>query len=545
MQISPSNQISVMNSLLSSSSGTWGGTTTGTSLSSFGPSSILSLGGSGSTISGLYSQLGQGSIPSQSQQLSESEVKGLNAAFDLIEQGRLGDARSALDDLLTRNKNNAAAIHGLGIIESTQNNHEDAEKLYRRADFLAPGRGYGDDAANAHILSKDDNTVFNEATKLSENANTRARSIQLLQSFTARRPDHAQAKLLLAESMLAENDIVNSITAFSRALSIAGEAELKQIESRAEKLAEMLPQAPQVQRLLGRAQLRLGKYEEALETLDKSAVLSETDMYVKGDKALAHVGIGREMLDKGDISRAMTHFNLARDLDPTGKQVRIARAEGHVAGAERYTRYGNHEKAIMEYNSAAGALGSDGSESFRNRIARNAYGAGLRMERKHLADGEDLDSEVLAFHTAYRLNKDNATYKRKLAETRNTIGDQFVANEEYNKAIGAYEQAHKLYKNDATYKGNLIDAGYLYGDELLSEKRYSEAIDAYRNAYEVDTGNTTSKTKLADAYSARGLDYYEKEKYLEALGDFKEALHLFPDNATYQTNYDLVSAYDN
>lgn len=543
MQISPSNQISVMNSLLSSG-GSGGGTTTGTSLSSFGPSAILSLSGSDSAISGLYSQLGQSSIPSQSQQLSKSEVKALNAAFDLIEEGRLDDAKSALDDLVKKNRNNAAAVHGLGIIESAQNNHEDAEKLYRRADFLAPGRGYGDDAANAQILSKDDNTVFEEATKLSENANTRARSIQLLQSLTTRRPDHAQAKLLLAESMLAENDIVNSITAFSRALSVAGEDELKQIESRAEELAEMLPQAPQVQRLLGRAQLRLGKYDDALETLEKSAVLSETDTYVKGDKALAHVGIGREMLDKGDISRAMTHFNLARDIDPTGKQVRIARAEGLVASAERYTRYGNLEKAAAEYNAAAGALGSDGSEGFRNRIARNAYGTGLRIERKHLAAGEDIDAEALAFHTAYRLNKDNATYKRKLADTRNTIGDQFVEEGEYSKAIGSYKEAYKLYKNDTTYKNNLIDAGHLYGDELLSEKRYSEAIDVYRSAFEVDTGNTTSKTKLADAYSARGLDYYEKEKYLEALGDFKEALHLFPNDATYQANYDLVSAYD-
>ena len=43
------------------------------------------------------------------------------------------------------------------------------------------------------------------------------------------------------------------------------------------------------------------------------------------------------------------------------------------------------------------------------------------MERQSIAAGRDLDEEALAFQAAYDLDRDNTAYKRKLAETRETL----------------------------------------------------------------------------------------------------------------------------
>jgi tetratricopeptide (TPR) repeat protein len=536
--------------------------TPATGTSSFGPAGILLLGGSGSSDDDTYSQLASQGFLAQlalsgismgqananlmapSQQLTAQERKALEVAFKLIEDGALGEARDVLDDILQKNRNNGTAVHALGLIELTEGNHEEAEKLYRRADFLAPNRGYGEDAADARTLSRDDDFVFEQASQLVLRGTTRERGIGLLLRLVDRRPQDAETKILLAESLLAQKDILNAQSYFSQAIGISDQDELRRIENTAEELVEALPNAPQFRRLLGRVQVGLGKFEEALATLEVAAQLSGSDVFTRPAKALAYVGIGRKLLEQGDASRAVTNFKRAKELDPASTEVRVGLAEGYLAKAEQARRYGNLRAAITSYNDAARTLGGAGSESLRKIIAGGAFDVGLRLERQSIAAGRDLDEEALAFQAAYDLDRDNSAYKRKLAETRETLGDQFLAEEKYESAIGAYKRAYDLYSNNETYKSALIDTYGLRGDELLAQRQFDRAIETYLKGYRVDVADDTIKSKLAAGYNRRGLDYMDKEQPIQAVVDFKEALHLYPDNSEYQANYDAVAAYD-
>ncbi|MEE8386338.1 MAG: tetratricopeptide repeat protein, partial [Dehalococcoidia bacterium] len=491
---SSTSQIGVMTSLLLPSSGA-ADPASGTS--SFGPAGILLLGGSGSSDDDTYSQLaaqgfmaqlalagiamGQANanLTPQSQQMTAQEKKALEEAFKLIEDGALGEARDALDDILKKNRNNGAAVHALGLIELTEGNHEEAEKLYRRADFLAPNRGYGEDADDARILSRDDDFVFEQASQLVLRGTTLDRGIGLLLRLADRRPQDAETKILLAESLLAKKDILNAQSYFAQAIEISNQDELRRIENTAEELVEALPNAPQFRRLLGRVQVGLGKFEEALATLDVAAQLSGSDVFTRSAKALAYVGIGRKLLEQGDASRAVTNFKRAKDLDPASMEVREGLAEGYLAKAEQARRFGNLRAAITSYSDAARTLGGAGSESLRKVIAGSAFDVGLRMERQSIAAGRDLDEEALAFQAAYDLDRDNTAYKRKLAEARATLGDQFLAEEKYESAIGAYQRAYDLYSNNETYKSALIDTYGLRGDELLAQRQFDRAIETY------------------------------------------------------------------
>ncbi len=543
-----SSTVSAMTNLLLTESGTTGSTQSG---SSFGPAATFSLSGDTSSFDETYSQLASlalltpaNTAAAPSQQMSEAEEKALDEAFTMIEDGLFDEAEIALKSILQKNKSNAFAIHATGIIEQARGDYEEAEKLFRRADFLASGRGYGDDADNARLLSEDDDTVIEEAAALIDNPSTRERGINVLLHVAERSPNRADAKIELGEGLIAKGDLLVGMNYLTKAISIGDEDEIRRVKAQAEELVKLLPTAPQVHRLLGRAQVHLGQYKEALATLEVATQLSGSDLYHKSELAMAHIGIGREMLAQGDDTRALAKFKEARTLDPMNSDVGVALAEGYLAKAEKLMRLGDTSKAIQTYFDASNAVGSKGPDHLKRRIASGAYSAGVRMEAKHTAANEDIDDEALAFQAAYNLDKDNAAYKRKLAETRSTIGDQFIAEGEYVQAIGAYKRAHELYTNNTTYKSNLVNAYNLRGDELMAELNFDEAIKAYRDGYQVDTFDQTIKLNLAEAYNTRGLDYLTKEKHLKAVADFKEALALFPDNADYQANYDSVSAYD-
>ncbi len=541
--------LSALNALLPSMSTT---ASSAFGSSSFGPASILSLGESSipmddtySNLAGVFGAQQSGILSQNSQQLTNSEIEALEDAFDLIENGAFDAAEEVLSDLLAKNNNNAAAIHASGLIESFKGNHEDAERLFLRADFLAPGRGYGEDAQDARILAQDDDAVFDAASKLLNSSSTQKRGISLLMRLSDRRPDHGETQILLAENLFATNDVFNGLSYAFSAIEVADQVELQRLGSLAEDLIERLPSAPQFHRLLGRVQVRLGEFEDALATLDIAASLADTDAFTRTDAALAHVGIGRKLLDQGAVSRALVNFDQADALDPTNIEVREALGEGYLAQADRSRRLGNLPQAITAYSKAARALGSAGSDSLRTRIAGGAYAAGLKLEQRHEAAGDDIDEEALAFQAAYDLDPDNASYRRKLAQIRNDIGSQFLAEEDYAQAIAAYRRAYELDHNNDTYKDNLSNAYVLRGDEALARLDYAGAIDAYRGAYELDQYDEVSKTKLAEVYNTRGLDYINKDKPIQAAKDFKEALALFPDNAEYQSNYASVEAYDN
>jgi tetratricopeptide (TPR) repeat protein len=350
--------------------------------------------------------------------------------------------------------------------------------------------------------------------------------------------------MLLGDALLNEGDGANGLMQFSTAVRTARDGELDQVQEKVQRLADEFPQSAFVRTLLGKIELRQGHYDQALQTLTQATQLADGGSTANLDLAAAYVGIGREKLEGGDISGAMSAFEQAKEYDATGRATKEALAEGYIARAEQSNRRRNYRSAAADLGLAADTLGKYGSKELRQRGASVAWLAGKALEKARIAAGDEIDSEVVAYQAAYDLYDDNDNYREKLAATRSAIGDQYLADNLYEEAAYAYKRAYELDKRNETYRDNTINAFIAYGDDRLYNLNFTDAVDAYRAAFQFDTDNETSRAKLANGYTRRGLDYEGQEEWRKAMLDFKEALRLLPDNDEYQANYERVKAWD-
>lgn len=518
----------------------------GTSL--FGPASILDIGGDATfaalsgTISAAYAFVN--SAAATPVKASKQESIALNRAFDLFEAGKLVEARDALNRILDDNPRSGPAVQALGLIAMAENDTASAEQHFRRAHFLSPNRGYDTDAENAGILQQSDDKVLDRAAQLVSTNEQRDKGIELLLRLMDRSPGNAEAQLLLGESLIASKRTTEGVTRILTAIDTGDDGLVARIKAKFEKLVKAVPGLPEYRGVLARTRIRSGDFEAALADLDIADSLTDGGDYFAVDRSAALVGIGKGQLKSGDVTRAINTLREARRIDTTNPLAGAALAEALLAKANRIRNTGNLGNAILAYDEAARVIGAGGDASLRGRIASRAFTAGQRLEARNAAQGREIGKEVVAYQAAYTLDPDNAVYKRKLADTRNAIGDQYMADGKYASAAAAFERAYQLYKGDANYKGNLINAWRLRGDELLAQGRHDQAIDVYKKAYRVDQNDAVSRQSLATAYNARGLHLQARNRFGEAVRDFKEAVHLFPDNADYQANYAALSSYD-
>jgi len=536
-------------------------TSTGTSSILFNGSDQVTLGSQDTTSSG-YASLGASGvwqfnlaavygtqtagIPQQvvSEEQAQAEEKALQQALDLIDQKAWDEAGTILDGILEENKTNAAAVQAKGLIAQGQQHYDEAEQLFLRAHSLDSSAGYDNDAANARILQEDDQTVYARATAMTKTADRRDEGVRLLIALTDRNSDYAAARISLAGALIQSGDPSNGLMQYSQALRTANVTELKQIHSELETIAAAAPKVLFARQLLGRTQMQMGDYDTALQTL--SAVGADADVATpyERDLAKAYAGVGAERLDSGDVTGAMSMLLKARELSPTDGEIKVAVAKGYVARAEKNGALGELDGALADYTKAAELLVGRNEKELRARAAQGAYSLGMRVQRKRIATGDEVSGEVAAFQAAYDLDKTNLTYRNRLAEGRNALGDQYMAEDDWKAAAAAYGRAYSLVKNNTTYKNNTINAWVTYADDRLYNMNYDDAVEAYRSAFKIDTQNAAVRQKLANAYNARGLNYKDEEEFQKAAQDFHSALLLFPDNATYQANYNSLSAWE-
>jgi tetratricopeptide (TPR) repeat protein len=552
---------------LSVLAGTSSAPTAGTSSSSsslFGPAALLSLGGGATTADGEdYSYLGvsrstvsalpqfnlsavlaakaAGADPlSASPKLRSEQAATLKQVADLVDQERYDEARELIDELRRKDPASGPATQALGVIELRQHHYEKAERLFRQAQQLAPDRGYDQYADIARILQKDDAEVFATARRMVAASDTYSEGLRLLYGLTERNPLHAEARLLLADSLLKEHDAAGGLAQYRLALITADHAQLERIEERLETLVKIAPQAAYVRRLLGQAQLQLGQPEQAAATLAEATKLAQDDPAYRAEEAPAQLALGREKLDRGDIAGALASFERAQGLDFTSPEVRLALAEAYVARGELNTRQGSLTAAIHDFNAAAAQLGDGGDAVLRQRLARSAFAAGQLVETQHLRSGADVGDELVAYWTAYDADPDNPVYRSKWAELGDRLGEEFLADARYQDAADAFQRAYDLFPGNAAYRAHTVNACTLSGDRQMDRHEYDGAIAAYRAAYEIEHGDDV-RSKLAAAHNARGLTYLAEGRIRLARADFLQAVRLDGEKAEYQSNYSSVA----
>lgn len=480
-------------------------------------------------------------IPEAQQQ---AETKAVSDAFAYIDAGELDSARGLLNAVLAKNPRNAAAVQALGYADMGARAYAAAEKLFQKAHALNPTAGYDNDAANARVLQGDDEAVLARANALARSPSQRGEAVRLLIELSQRSPDDARFKLALGDAMIASGERDDGLLQFSIAVDRADAQGLEALERRVDALIESDDQSAFLRHMKGRIELRSGRHADAIQSLTEAKALSENPLLLDADVARAHVGLGREALKRGDTYEALRLMKRAQELAPARAEVRVGLAEVYVRRAEESAQQGRDDDALQDYVTAQSHLAATRDKPLAARAAAGAFALGRRLEREREQSGGEIEGEVLAYQTAYDLEKTSSEYADKLAQTRHALGDQLTAEGKLKEAAYAYQRAHVLDKYNPTYKQKTIDGFVAWGDERRAAYVYDEAIEAYRTAWEMDLGDVANKSKLAEAYHARGEDLRIQEDFKKAVKDFKEALALFPQNATYQASYELVRGWD-
>ncbi|MFH1746728.1 MAG: tetratricopeptide repeat protein [Planctomycetota bacterium] len=521
----------------------------------FGPASTLSLGSSGSSRTGTYSNLAVNALPQYDlasvlaaagetaapapRQMQAQEQAALQIAAGLIDYGYYDEANAVLDDLLEKYPTSARGVHARGVIELQQRDYKAAERHFNQAHYLDSTLGYDEDAQVAHHLQGSDEEAMLVAQRLVNDPNSRQTGVQLLVGLSQRSPLNTDARILLAESLLQQSDAVNGLAQYRLAIITGDDEQLGRIEQRMGELVKIAPQSAYIRRLLGQTELRLGKHEQAARTLGLASELSDGDIRYRAEEAPAHVALGYDKLHAGDISGAFTSFNHARDLDYTSPEVRLGLAEAYIARGEMYTRQNNNTSALGDFQIASNKLTDGDDEALRQRLARAAFTVGLLQETRNRASGAQVGDEAVAYRIALKMDPDNITYRSKYATVKNLAGDQFLAAENYKDAAYAYQCAYELYSNNQTYRDNTINTFTLYGDREMERLQYDDAIAAYESAYDI-SGADEQRLKLGTAYNARGLRYLGNGEMAKARADFLAARRYDPSNTEYEDNYNSV-----
>lgn len=514
----------------------------------FGPAALLSLGTVDTgPMSGLYNAVGQAlgaGVSAAQNNLSRGDRRALSDAQKLIEQRLYGEARMLLTPLVSRNKANPEVLAALGSVELAQREYGKAEALLSRAVALAPGQGYESQLDRARLLQKDDETVFRRVRVMLGSPDGRQEGADVLAALVRRSPQRNDWRLLLARTYVEQRQGETALYHYESAIQRADDVELSQIASDLGKLTKVAPKASYLRQLLGRTQLRQGRFDDARQTLELAEQLAQDGgVGIRTDRAKLEAAVGRKRLSEGEISVALEHLLDAKGLDASVPEVSIGLAEAYLARGRERAAVGAGADAVSDYRTAVRELGPRGDAELRERIARSAYTLGLNLSRRREAAGDDIGIEATAFQAAYDTEPTNLQYRRRLASTRNAIGDQYFNDGEYTDAAASYKRAWELERGNTTYRDNAVAAYVTVGNEALGELRYDAAVAAYQEARRIDPTSTAARTKLAAGYAARGEHLVTEQGFAQAAADFREAYTLEPENETYRALYETYQAY--
>ncbi|MGB3212722.1 MAG: tetratricopeptide repeat protein [Desulforhopalus sp.] len=222
--------------------------------------------------------------------------------------GRVDEARASLAKILQNDPSNSEALALSAIIETVNNNKENASRLASRAVDSNP------ESASANLaLSYTHQALFNIPAAL-----------EVLQQAAEFTPENSLVKARLAELFLAVGEFDKALAAAREAVSlkpgyglsrtVLGFAYLSRIEIdeavAAFNKAIMLDSASPLARLgLGLAKIRAGRLEEGRADIEIAAALDPGN-------ALIRSYLGKAYFEEKRDSQARRQYEIAKQLDP-------------------------------------------------------------------------------------------------------------------------------------------------------------------------------------------------------------------------------------
>ncbi len=228
----------------------------------------------------------------------------------------------------------------------------------------------------------------------------------------------------------------------------------------------------------------------------------------------------------------------------TGTTNNTKMAQGYYDRGINYLQMKDYEHAIVEFQRAI-------KTDPKSKVSYYALGVVNDMMGKY-ADAEkfykeavDIDSEFSEAYNAlgvvymkqqkwkdaqkaFQKALDNKLYATPHVPYLN-LGDLYMAQHEYGKAVESYRESKRLVNQDITV--------YKLGTALLAGGSVKEAITELREG-------TTMSPKNADMHQALGLAYLKDGNKRSALGEFKRVVEIAPRTDTARTAQDYITTLE-
>ncbi|HEY8118296.1 MAG TPA: tetratricopeptide repeat protein [Methylophilaceae bacterium] len=263
-------------------------------------------------------------------------------------------------------------------------------------------------------------------------------------------------------------------------LNLLNSGQLAQAEASAKNLISTFPNTLMLHNILGIAQERQNKYEDAAASYSKA-------LSIQPNIAEIHFNLGVVLGNLGKISEAITHYRKTINLKPN-------LAVAHFNLGTALQAQGNMDEAIAGYRKAI-ALEPSFFEALGN------LGTCLQQQGK-------LEEAVAIYRKALGINPD----ARGHFNLATALRDQGKLDE----AIAVYQKALAIHPNYVAAHNNL-------GEALRDQGKMQEAVKSYQNALAIDPANTEANFNIAQfLYDAgkfeEAIPYFEKSQ----LDDWQE-----------------------
>ena len=266
-------------------------------------------------------------VPIFSQKQAQQLGKIITKAAQALNNGDFQQAKAHTRELLQRDVNNPTAYHLLGRIAQAEGDQKTAIEHLQRASQLAPESDrIAGDLFVARQLLRSDTEVLETASQLVANCSSALQGQQLLFELAKRTPRQAETYLQLAEGFRTLNLPVQQLGVLGVALEEGSQDDLKILEGKIKDFISENEPVGLAYSLLGRTQQKLGRFDDAIQSLQTAVGIAPEVRRYTGELANVHAALGNIALGKGDLSAAQFRFETARDLDPLDADLKFGLA---------------------------------------------------------------------------------------------------------------------------------------------------------------------------------------------------------------------------
>ena len=350
-------------------------------------------------------------------------------------------------------------------------------------------------------------------------------------------PGFASKPGSLAQAVAAQADInKESRAAYQAGAAAVANNDYKTAEAQFEKVVQLAPQMPEGHGALGFVLIRLGKFHEAIQELERALTLRPGDVPVQSNLAWAYQQTGAHqkaiaLFEKMDAeAAARPASDPAHVLSPS---VLLAYARSLAATGQVSAAIGKMKTAVAESPQNADlhdALGSLYAQQRNWPAAVGEFQEAIRLSPQlasaHMHLGAALVAEGQAQAAIHELTVANELVPLSAA-TITELGKAYVANQENDKAIEEFQRAIKLEPAYTDAKLQLARAVQQAGHD-------SDAVRLLRQVVQADPRN-------AEAVASLGLALLVTDNAKDAIPYLERTLKQRPRDPVAHEN--LAAAY--